>query len=92
MTDIETCYKAFRGEIIRELVITLSGFGFEVEVTVRSEKLKRAIYEVPISYYGRTYEEGKRSDRRTASQLFGISANSICLFLQENPFVTCPLR
>jgi glycosyltransferase involved in cell wall biosynthesis len=60
MTDIETCYKAFRGDIIRELVITSSGFGFEVEVTAKIAKLKCAVYEVPISYYGRTYEEGKK--------------------------------
>jgi glycosyltransferase involved in cell wall biosynthesis len=60
MTDIETGYKAFRGEIIRNLVITSSGFGFEVEVTAKVAKLKAAIYEVPISYYGRTYEEGKK--------------------------------
>jgi glycosyltransferase involved in cell wall biosynthesis len=60
MTDIETGYKAFRGEIIRNMVITSSGFGFEVEVTAKVAKLKAAIYEVPISYYGRTYEEGKK--------------------------------
>jgi glycosyltransferase involved in cell wall biosynthesis len=60
MSDIETCYKAFRGDIIRNLVITSSGFGFEVEVTAKVAKLKCAVYEVPISYYGRTYEEGKK--------------------------------
>lgn len=60
MTDIETCYKAFRGDIIRNLVITSSGFGFEVEVTAKIAKLRCAIYEVPISYYGRTYDEGKK--------------------------------
>ncbi len=60
MSDIETCYKAFRGDIIRNLIITSSGFGFEVEVTAKVAKLKCAIYEVPISYYGRTYEEGKK--------------------------------
>lgn len=60
MTDIETGYKAFRGEIIRNMVIVSSGFGFEVEVTAKIAKLKIAIYEVPISYYGRTYEEGKK--------------------------------
>ena len=60
MTDIETGYKAFRGEIIRDLVIVSSGFGFEVEVTAKIAKLKIAIYEVPISYYGRTYDEGKK--------------------------------
>ena len=60
MTDIETGYKAFRGEIIRNMIIVSSGFGFEVEVTAKVAKLKVAIYEVPISYYGRTYEEGKK--------------------------------
>jgi len=60
MTDVETGYKAFRGEIIRNMVIVSSGFGFEVEVAAKIAKLKIAIYEVPISYYGRTYEEGKK--------------------------------
>ena len=60
MTDIETGYKAFRGEIIRNMLIVSRGFGFEVEVTAKIAKLKVAIYEVPISYYGRTYAEGKK--------------------------------
>jgi glycosyltransferase involved in cell wall biosynthesis len=60
MTDIETGYKAFRGEIIRNMRITSNGFGFEVEVTAKVAKLGCAIYEVPISYYGRTYDEGKK--------------------------------
>ncbi len=60
LTDVETCYKAFRGEIIRNIQIKSSGFGFEIEVTAKVAKLKCAIYEVPISYYGRTYEEGKK--------------------------------
>lgn len=60
MTDVETGYKAFRGEIIRNMIITSSGFGFEIEVTAKVAKLKCAIYEVPISYRGRTYEEGKK--------------------------------
>jgi len=60
MTDIETGYKAFRGEIIRKMIIVSSRFGFEVEVTAKIAKLKLAIYEVPISYYGRTYAEGKK--------------------------------
>jgi glycosyltransferase involved in cell wall biosynthesis len=60
MTDVETGYKAFRGDIIRNMVITSSGFGFEIEVTAKLAKLRCAIYEVPISYYGRTYEEGKK--------------------------------
>jgi len=60
MTDIETGYKAFRGEIIRNMIITSNGFGFEVEVTAKVAKLRCAVYEVPISYYGRTYEQGKK--------------------------------
>ncbi|MCA1604150.1 MAG: glycosyltransferase family 2 protein, partial [Acidobacteria bacterium] len=60
MTDVETCYKAFRGEIIRQMIIVSDGFGFEIEVTAKVAKLGCAIYETPISYYGRTYEEGKK--------------------------------
>lgn len=60
LTDVETCYKAFRGDIIRKMKISSSGFGFEIEVTAKVAKLKCAIYETPISYYGRTYEEGKK--------------------------------
>lgn len=60
LTDVETCYKAFRGEIIRQMKIQSRGFGFEIEVTAKVAKLHCAIYETPISYYGRTYEEGKK--------------------------------
>jgi glycosyltransferase involved in cell wall biosynthesis len=60
MTDVETGYKAFRGDIIRNMIIVSSGFGIEIEVTAKIAKLKAVVYEVPISYYGRTYEEGKK--------------------------------
>jgi glycosyltransferase involved in cell wall biosynthesis len=60
LTDVETGYKAFRGDIIRQMTITSSGFGFEIEVTAKVAKLGCAVYEVPISYYGRTYDEGKK--------------------------------
>ena len=53
--------QAFRGEIIRNMTITSSGFGFEIEVTAKVAKLGVSIYEVPISYHGRTYEQGKKS-------------------------------
>ncbi|MGI8962817.1 MAG: glycosyltransferase family 2 protein [Bryobacteraceae bacterium] len=66
LTDVETGYKAFRGEIIREMIITSQGFGFEIEVTAKVAKLKCAIFEAPISYYGRTYEEGKKIGFRDA--------------------------
>jgi glycosyltransferase involved in cell wall biosynthesis len=64
LTDVETGYKAFRGEIIRNMRIESKRFGFEVEATAKIAKLKCAVYEVPISYYGRTYEEGKKIGAR----------------------------
>ena len=60
MSDVETGYKAFRGEIIRNMTISSSGFGIEIEVTAKIAKTDAIIYEVPISYYGRTYTEGKK--------------------------------
>jgi glycosyltransferase involved in cell wall biosynthesis len=60
MTDVETGYKAIRGPIIRAMVLTAHGFGIEIEITAKIAKWKAAVYEVPISYYGRTYEEGKK--------------------------------
>lgn len=60
LSDVETGYKAFRGSIIRNLIITSDRFGFEIEVTAKVCKLQCAIYEVPISYYGRTYDQGKK--------------------------------
>jgi glycosyltransferase involved in cell wall biosynthesis len=60
LSDVETGYKAFRGEIIRNMLIETRGFGFEIEVTAKVAKLKCRVFEVPISYYGRTYEEGKK--------------------------------
>lgn len=59
-SDVETGYKAFRGEIIRKMAIKSRGFGFEIEVTAKVAKLGCRVYEVPISYHGRTYEEGKK--------------------------------
>ncbi|HEY2972558.1 MAG TPA: glycosyltransferase family 2 protein [Pyrinomonadaceae bacterium] len=72
MTDVETGYKAFRGEIIRNMIISSRGFGFEIEVTAKVAKLGCAIYEVPISYYGRTYEEGKKIGVRDGLQAFWL--------------------
>jgi glycosyltransferase involved in cell wall biosynthesis len=60
LSDVETGYKTFRGDIIREMVIESTGFGFELEVTAKVAKLGCALYEVPISYYGRTYAQGKK--------------------------------
>jgi glycosyltransferase involved in cell wall biosynthesis len=60
MTDVETCYKAFRTSLIKDMPIVSEGFGFEIEVTAKVSKTNARIYETPISYYGRTFEEGKK--------------------------------
>jgi glycosyltransferase involved in cell wall biosynthesis len=60
LTDMETCYKAFRREVIQSMAIEEDRFGFEPEITVKIGKLHLRVYEVGISYWGRTYEEGKK--------------------------------
>lgn len=60
LTDMETCYKAFRSEIIKSIRVEEKRFGFEPEITAKVAKLNCRIYEVGISYYGRTYKEGKK--------------------------------
>jgi glycosyltransferase involved in cell wall biosynthesis len=61
LTDMETCYKVFRREVIEQIRIEEDRFGFEPEITAKISRLKNVrIYEVPISYYGRTYADGKK--------------------------------
>ena len=60
LTDMETCYKAFKREVIQSITIEEKRFGFEPEVTAKISKKNLRIYEVGISYYGRTYSEGKK--------------------------------
>jgi glycosyltransferase involved in cell wall biosynthesis len=60
MTDIETGYKVFPLDMIKPLGFTSKGFGMEIEITAIMGKIKPRLYEVPISYYGRTYDEGKK--------------------------------
>jgi len=60
LTDMETCYKVFRREVIQSISIQENRFGFEPEITAKVSKLDVRIYEVGISYYGRTYKEGKK--------------------------------
>jgi glycosyltransferase involved in cell wall biosynthesis len=60
LTDMETCYKAFRREIIQTISIEEDRFGFEPEITAKIAKMDCRIYEVGISYYGRNYSEGKK--------------------------------
>lgn len=60
LTDMEVCYKVFRREVLQSLTLKEERFGFEVEITAKVSHGKWRIYEVPISYYGRSYEEGKK--------------------------------
>ncbi len=60
LTDMETCYKAFRSDLIKTIPLQSNRFGFEPEITAKIAKRKCRVYEVGISYSGRTYEEGKK--------------------------------
>jgi len=60
LTDMETCYKAFRAEVLKKLKLRSNDFTIEPEITAKVCKMRCVIYEVPISYYGRSYEEGKK--------------------------------
>jgi glycosyltransferase involved in cell wall biosynthesis len=60
LTDMETCYKVFRREVLQRIVVEENRFGFEPEITAKVAKLRVRVFEVGISYAGRTYEEGKK--------------------------------
>ena len=60
LTDMEVCYKVFKRTILEQIKLTEDRFGFEPEFTAKIARLNCAIYEVGVSYYGRTYEEGKK--------------------------------
>lgn len=60
LTDMEVCYKAFRREVLQGITLREDRFGFEVEITAKIARGRWRIYEVPVSYYGRSYEEGKK--------------------------------
>jgi glycosyltransferase involved in cell wall biosynthesis len=82
LTDMETCYKAFRREVIQAIPLEEDRFGFEPEITVKIAKRQLRVYEVGISYWGRTYEEGKKINWQD-----GVSA-AWCLikyFLSDSP-------
>jgi len=87
LSDVETGYKAFRREIIQSIPLEENRFGFEPEITVKVAKRKLRIYEVGISYFGRTYEEGKKINWKD-----GVRA-VWCLFkyaLKERPSQIAP--
>ena len=64
LTDMETCYKVFRRELIQSIELEEDRFGFEPEITSKLSRAHARIYEVGIAYYGRTYEEGKKIDMK----------------------------
>ena len=72
VTDMETCYKAFRTDLLKSIPIRSDRFGLEPEITMKSAKRKLRIYEVPISYHGRTYEEGKKIGWKDGVKALGV--------------------
>jgi glycosyltransferase involved in cell wall biosynthesis len=72
LTDMETCYKVFRTDLLKSVPIRSDRFGFEPEIAMKSAKRKFRIYEVPISYHGRTYEEGKKIGWQDGLKALGV--------------------
>ncbi len=72
LTDMETCYKVFRTDLLKSIPVRSDRFGFEPEITMKSAKRKFRIYEVPISYHGRTYEEGKKIGWKDGVKALGV--------------------
>lgn len=72
LTDMETCYKVFRTDLLKSIPIRSNRFGFEPEITMKCAKRKLRIYEVPISYHGRTYEEGKKIGWKDGLKALGV--------------------
>ena len=72
LTDMETYYKVFRTDLLKSIPIRSDRFGFEPEIVMKSAKRKLRIYEVPISYHGRTYEEGKKIGWKDGLKALGV--------------------
>jgi SAM-dependent methyltransferase len=72
LTDMETCYKLFRTDILKSIPIRSNRFGFEPEIVMKCAKRNLRIYEVPISYHGRTYEEGKKIGWKDGLKALGV--------------------
>lgn len=94
LTDIETCYKAFRSDVIKNITIEEKRFGFEPEITIKISRLNCRIYEVGIAYYGRNYYAGKKAGWRDGFEAikcilkYGIMRN----IFNEEPFLEKYLR
>jgi glycosyltransferase involved in cell wall biosynthesis len=86
LTDMETCYKAFRVSLARSIPIRSNRFGIEPEITIKFAKRQASIYEVPISYHGRTYEDGKKIGAKDAvSALWVIIRNYLSRDIYSDP-------
>lgn len=72
VTDMETCYKVFRTDLLKSIPVRSNRFGFEPEITMKCAKRRLRIYEVPVSYHGRTYEEGKKIGWKDGLQALGV--------------------
>src|ERR1039457_5851019 len=72
LTDMETCYKVFRTDLLKSVPIRSDRFGFEPEIVMKSAKRQFRIYEMPISYHGRTYEEGKKIGWKDGLKAFAV--------------------
>ena len=83
LSDMETGYKMIRGPLLKSLVLTSDRFGFEPEITARLAQARARVWEIGISYSGRTYAEGRRSTGVTAPPPFGTSSDSI--FFRPEP-------
>ena len=80
LTDMETCYKLFRSDIIKNILLKENRFGFEPEVTAKISRIKNLkLYEVGISYYGRTYDDGKKISWKDEFEPFIVFLNTECL-------------
>ena len=89
LTDMETCYKVFRREVLAAVDLRQDRFGFEPEITAKVAALGVRVYEVPVSYHGRTYEEGKKIGWRDAFQALWCIAR-YGLFASRRPERTLP--
>jgi ubiquinone/menaquinone biosynthesis C-methylase UbiE len=84
LSDMETCYKAFKREIIQNIMLESDRFGFEPEITAKVARLGCSIYEVPVNYYGRSYAEGKKITWRDGLAAF---SHILRFSLSKKPFL-----
>ena len=82
LSDMETCFKVFRSEIIKKIRLTENRFGFEPEVTFKLSRIKNIrMYEIGISYYGRSYKEGKKINWKDGVRAFYVMFKSLILYI-----------